>query len=64
MGQIHERENTAMEQMVGSFLKNLNRSIESDYAAMAETVGKSGEEFSDTGRICRISEPVAERNDR
>lgn len=63
MGQIHERENTAMEQMVGSFLKNLNRSIESDYAAMAETVGNL-RRISDTGRICRISEPVAERNDR
>ena len=49
MGQIHERENTAMEQMVGSFLKNLNRSIESDYAAMAETVGNLEKNFQTLG---------------
>ena len=49
MGQIHERENSALEQMAGSFLKNLNSSIQSDYASMAETVGNLEKNFQTLG---------------
>lgn len=49
MGQIHERENSALEQMAGSFLKNLNSSIQSDYASMAEMVGNLEKNFQTLG---------------
>lgn len=45
MGQIHERENDAMEQMVGNFLKNLNHSIESDYASITMAVSNLEKNF-------------------